>query len=141
MPRLTVEERTAAIKMIENGDQIKDVAKFFKVSTLTISKLKKRFAETGSVLDRQRSGRPKKLDMTDESKITKMSKANPFFTARQVKNNTETSVPVSISTVKRILKKYGLSNRLNYLSQANCETIALEGNFLVTTITLKNTKT
>ena len=59
MPRLTDQQRGIAVGMLRARMKQREIARQLGCSQATISKLRRRFEETGSVRDRPRSGRPR----------------------------------------------------------------------------------
>ena len=57
MPRLTEDQRNQVIGMLINSS-VNEVAQQFNVSRQTIHAIKVKIRQTGTVKDRQRSGRP-----------------------------------------------------------------------------------
>lgn len=72
MPRMTDLDRARAIGQIEAGVPQRDVAQMFGVSKSTISKLKRKFQDTGYVKDRPRPGRPKSTT-NDEDRFIRLN--------------------------------------------------------------------
>ena len=59
MPRISDQNRSIAIGLLEAGTPVKQVARRMAVSPNAIRKLRQKFLETGQVKDKPRSGRPK----------------------------------------------------------------------------------
>ena len=59
MPRLSIAERGRALGMLEAGMGLREVARLFQCNFRTISRLQRRYAETGRLEDRARPGRPR----------------------------------------------------------------------------------
>ena len=64
VPGMTLDRRQQALGMLEAGMLVKDVAVHFGVHRTTIHRLRTRYEQSGSVKDRQRSGRPKTTNPT-----------------------------------------------------------------------------
>jgi len=73
--------------MLHGGMQAKAVAAHFGVAASTISRLKGRFNETGSVQDRPRSGRPKKKSDADDRYIAVTSRRNKLTSTLNLRNS------------------------------------------------------
>jgi len=58
---MTLEQRNRALSMLKAGMAVTHVARNICVSLCTISRLRKEFNTTGSLKDRPRTGRPRKL--------------------------------------------------------------------------------
>lgn len=74
----------------------------------------KKFKETGSILDRPRSGRPPKLCVREERKLKRIALTNRRCTYRELANSFNFSTGKSISTVTaaKLLQKYGLRRQV-----------------------------
>ena len=59
MPRISDQNRSIAIGLLEAGTPVKQVARRMAVSPNAIRKLRQKLLETGQVKDKPRSGRPK----------------------------------------------------------------------------------
>lgn len=59
MPRLSERQRIDALTMLGRGDSVSAVSRIMNCSRHTIIQLRDRFAQTGNVADRSRSGRPR----------------------------------------------------------------------------------
>ena len=58
------------VGLLKSGDKKQnEIAQLLGVSPKCVSSTKKRYEETGTVSDRSRSGRPKKLNFRDENYI------------------------------------------------------------------------
>lgn len=90
-----------------------DVADTFNVSQRQVQRIKKRFEETGDVLDKARSGRPHKTTAREDRLLARKSKASPFSTAAELHETWSPAVPVSTRTVCRILSQNGPHGRIS----------------------------
>ena len=85
MGRLTEAQQNKAIGMLR-FESISQVAKFFKCSKSTISRLADRFGQTGTVKDRPKPGQQKKLSIRDEKRIRRKNPKNLVQLAREIIN-------------------------------------------------------
>ena len=106
MPRLNEAERNQILGMLINS-RLKDVCERFNVSKQAVINLKNKVQQTGSVKDRQRSGRPKVTNEVDDRRIYLNHLRNRFLTAADTGRNLE----ISRQTVVRRLKNNGLKSR------------------------------
>jgi len=58
---MTLKQRNRALSMLEAGMAVTHVARNIGVSLCTITRLRTKFNATGSLKDRPRTGRPRKL--------------------------------------------------------------------------------
>jgi transposase len=86
----------------------------WKVNRSTCKRIMKKYAETGSVHDRPRSGRPKALTDRHERTVRRLSLANRKRNPREIASeiNERHGCHISPKTVTRILRKYGLRRRV-----------------------------
>jgi len=101
--------------MIERGFASREIAaKIGCKSHVTILNLKKKYEETSKVEDKQRSGRPRKLNERNERTIIRRLMTNECSNAVQLKKSLQINdeINVSSNTVRRALKRNGLSARV-----------------------------
>lgn len=112
MPRLSIEKRIRIVEGIKDGKSQRAIAKIEKINQCTVRKLWIKYMDTGSVFDRVKSGRPRKTSVRDERLLCILSKKSPFKCAPDLHKDACLEGKCSISTVKRILIKYGLRGRI-----------------------------
>ena len=99
---MTFEQRERAIGMLTAGKSARDVARHFQRHESTISRLLNRFQQTGNVVDRPKSGRPRKTTPREDRFLTTSSRRNRFLSSRKLgcllKNATGTTVYHTIHT-------------------------------------------
>ena len=76
--------RWRIIGYLEAGKKQQDAGLFYGVSKGEISKLWKKYQETGTVEDRQRSGRPKKIRTKMKADISKKMEEEKYTSSRQI---------------------------------------------------------
>ena len=114
-PAKNVTERvkTAIIKAVEAKTPYSTICKQFGVSKSTIAYIMKLFRETGDVLRRPLSGRPRKTTEKEDRMLIRLSKADPRKNA--VELNTEMrnkyNVSTSVTVTKQRLRDAGLFGR------------------------------
>ena len=88
MPRLSENDRNQAVGMHTAGMSVNNIVLHFGCSRQTIHNLRTRYATTGEVRDRPRSGRPRATSGRDDRFITVTHLRNRFIpatvTARQL---------------------------------------------------------
>lgn len=112
MSRIPQQKRGEIIQQLQLGNSQRLVAKSFGVSRCAVQAIHKKCIVTGSVDDRPKSGRPPKTSIRERRTLIRLSKKNPFLSASQLRNEWKTERFVSKSTVKNILRKYGLFGRI-----------------------------
>lgn len=110
-------QRNVAIGMLNGGVSVRDVARHFGVCPSTISRLKSRFNATGSVADRQRSGRPRKTSQHEDRYVKITSRRNRFMSAPKLASRlyTTTGTRVTAQTIRNRLNSEGLNGRRPYV--------------------------
>lgn len=105
--------KSAVIAALKNGKSQAQVARDFNLSRQIISVWNRKEQSTGSVSNKQRSGRPPKLTDHVSRIIRRMSIANPRLTAADIKRdlNENHSFDISLTTVKQCLRNANLFGR------------------------------
>ena len=83
-PGMTFEQRERAIGMPTAGMSARDVAWHFQCHESTISRLLNRFQKTGNIMDRPRSGRPRKTTPRENWFLTTSSGCNRFLSSQKL---------------------------------------------------------
>lgn len=112
MPRISLDKRVQIVQLIQRGESQRCVSRSLGVSRCAIQAIYKKFVDTGSVENKVKMGRPQRTSLREKRTLIRLSRQNPFLSAVQLKNNWKTEHSVSTSTVKRILRKYGLLGRI-----------------------------
>ena len=107
MPKIQSETKLLIIKNLKSKKPA-EVAAIFNVSKRQVEWIQKRYKETGEVHDKPRSGRPRKTTAREDNMLVRQSKADPFATSTQLRQNWTSSNPVTTRTVRRILSRHGL---------------------------------
>ena len=103
--------REKVLKALQSGQPAKEVAPRFDVGISWVYKINKRFRDTGSYKALPRSGRPRKLNEEDVSKISEMVKKNPSLTLDEIKE--KGNFTTSYSTIYRALQRLGHTHKKN----------------------------
>ena len=112
MPKVHPETKVLIIKRLKTRSTA-EVAGTFNVSQRQVQRIRKRYEETGDVFDKPRSGRPRKTTARENRLLARKSKASPFSTAAELHETWSPEVPMSTSTVCRILSRNGLHGRIS----------------------------
>jgi transposase len=111
MGRISNEKRKSIIQLDNEGYSQRAITKMVNVSRQAIQALLQKFRVTGTIEDRVKSVRPLKTSVRERRCLVRLSKSNHFLSAAQLNKRWLTSKPVSTSSVKNILRKYGLFGR------------------------------
>ena len=113
MARISEEIREHIVVQMINGKGQREVARELNISQPTVTKIWKRFLDTESTNDKAKSGRPMKSTERKKRFICRLSITKPFSGARQIYAEVGLSSTLSLSTVKRYLRKEKLMRRVS----------------------------
>lgn len=111
---ITHENRAKACAYKEIGWSNRKIAAKLNISECSVRRAVKRREETGSHVDRQRSGRPRKTSKIEDDRIVILSKRDRRCSAVNICSeiNKTREQPVSVTTVKNRLLDVGLFGRV-----------------------------
>ena len=95
--------RGVVIGMRLKGGTLAEISAFTNISVSTVLRWWKRFKETGSVLIKKKTGRPRKTSARNDRNLVRLTKNNPFDSARLLLHKWNENV--SIQTVYRRLRE------------------------------------
>jgi transposase len=98
MPRITLPKRKIVIERAKNGDNQCEIAKKFNISRSSVQEIIKKYL---GVVDRPRSGRPRKLSIHNERILVCESKKFPKKTADTLRISCNMTQMISVDTVKK----------------------------------------
>ena len=111
MPRkeLSIEERNIIINNHKMGKSYSQIAVIIGKSKSTMQKIINRFKNEKRIENKPRSGRPLKLNATEERKIVALIKNDPIISASKIAAELKESLDKSVSadTVRRSIKRAG----------------------------------
>ena len=110
MPRLSEAQRHEAVGMLRSMAAT-NVARFFNVHKSTIHRLSQRLAQSGTVSDRRRSGRPRVTSVAEDRHIRTTHLRERFTTASETSRRWNGRNNVSRYTVARRLHAFGIQSR------------------------------
>lgn len=113
MPRLTPEQRGRALGMKDMGASNVLIARTFGCHRKTIENLMKRYRDTGTTLDRSRTGRPRVTSRREDRYLRTLHLRNRFLTVAE-SASTALGRVLSQSTVRRRLRAAGIRARRPY---------------------------
>lgn len=111
--RLSDLDRGRALGLLQSGLSVREVGRRLEVSHSVIQRLNQRFMETGSVRDRQRSGRPRITDARDDRCVVLAALRERRTSARVLRQHLRDTrnVNVSTDTIRRRLREQGIRAR------------------------------
>lgn len=112
MVKIDINIRVNVVQSLQNGISQSEVARNFEISRCSVQNIWKKFTRCGDVNDCPRSGRPRKSDERSDRKLARLSRKMPKATAAELRFQCNMSEKVSVATVQRILRKYGLFGRI-----------------------------
>jgi transposase len=107
--QLSTSQRSAIIYAHENGATQVQLANDFGCSRRTIYNTLKRYSEGEKLENREKSGRPAIISERACSHLYLQARRHPFWTYKQL--SAATAQHPSPSTIRRILKRFGLGKR------------------------------
>ena len=113
MPRLSKNERERALGMLTTGWSLSRIATHFNVAVSTITRLRQRFAQTGSSDDCPRTGAPRVTTPDQDRDICLQHLRNPFLKVTRTAAATpgRHNQRISDQTVRNRLHESGLRAR------------------------------
>lgn len=117
MNRLTERERRNILLLIEDGKSQREIAKLYGVCNSTISRLEKRYRQTGSHNYLQDGGNQKKINPRTERFLVREARTRKTICSRRLNEivRLQTRIRVCDRTIRMTLNR----NNLRYLYQ-NC---------------------
>ncbi|EFN72297.1 Transposable element Tcb2 transposase, partial [Camponotus floridanus] len=105
-----VETRAVIVALHKEGYSTRQISSKIKVSQITVVRTLRRKQETGLNTSRHRSGRPRVTSKNEDKFICVQSKRLRTRTAPEIREelNATREKPVSVPTVQRRLRDYGL---------------------------------
>lgn len=115
--KLTMEQCLRALGRLEAREPAARVARVFNVHEHTIRRLRNRHVQTGSVADRQRSGRPRGTSRRQDRQIVLTHLRDRFTVPANTARNTIGlgGCRISADTVRRRLRVSGIQCRRSYI--------------------------
>lgn len=107
---LSIEQRASVVTLDKENYSGRAIAKKLKVSNCAVQEILKKVKETGSVKDKEKSGRPRSTTPRQDRLLKHLSLNNRRATSRVLKRDFSdaTGASVSCRTVRRRLQKSGL---------------------------------
>lgn len=112
MAKISIDIRKLVIKKLKEGFSQREVSKDLNISRNAVQNIIRKLQQHGTLENLCKSGRKPKNTPRSERSLIRMSTQNPQKTARDLLIDWKLSQTSSVSTVKRILRKYGLFGRI-----------------------------
>ena len=114
MPHVSLEKRIRIHTLLEEGHSTRSIALRESVARSTVFYIQKLKNETGSFVNRPKSGRPRILNKRDERKIIRLISTHECSTAVDIQKNIRIydNINVSTDTIRRVLRRNGLHARI-----------------------------
>ena len=112
MPKLTIEIRENIIELYKSNMSQRHIANKFGTSKGGVKHLIEELRKQNSLEDLSKCRRSKKYTEKNEKNLIRISNSNPKLTAKAILCDHSDFPKVSLSTVKIILRKYGLYGRI-----------------------------
>lgn len=112
MPAIPLYKRSLIVKLNERGESLLKISKDLKVSRCAIRNIIKKFKEGYGLHNKSKICTPEKLSQREKNNLIINSKKNRFLTANELRRECDIADKVSVSTVKRVLRKGKLFGRV-----------------------------
>ena len=98
MPKIDGRLRLLIIDKIQDGDSFRNVSRELKICKTSVRNIWHKFLDTGSVIDRVRSGRLAKFSERDKRILCRQAKNEPFLSAQNIGVQSNLFSNVSVRT-------------------------------------------
>lgn len=112
MPSIDEAKRLRVLALLNEGKSQTAIARELGIARGSVQYIIKKYQATGDIRDRQRSGRPSKTTPRERRRLVLLAKYHPKWPATRLRREWQTSTPVSLTTVKEILRNQGLFGRI-----------------------------
>ena len=104
--------RNMIITKHKKGLGYRKISSQLNIPISTIGAIIRKWKNCGTTRDRQRTGRPQKINQTSGRRIVRKAKKNPFVTRRELQEDLrQAGIEVSKDTISRSLHRQGLNCR------------------------------
>ncbi len=107
---LTPYQKAQIVTLRQEGLSFREIESRLKVGRSTASDLWKKFQQTGSLINRKRSGRPSMLTQNVAKKMTQIIQTNPKATSAEIQTTLGNDSPSCSSTVRRWRRILGFTS-------------------------------
>lgn len=98
------ETRAQVLILVEEGYNQRAIAQRLHINQASVSRIVKKKVETGSIMDKQRTGRPRATTSADDRLIHRAIVSNPWHTSYSIKHELP-DLNISARTIRRRLSK------------------------------------
>ncbi|XP_065654908.1 uncharacterized protein LOC136081514 [Hydra vulgaris] len=112
---ITIETMWQVVGLNKSGLSNQEIGRQLEISECSVRTTLKNYNEFGTVEDKSRSGRPKKMSERDENKAIMLARRNPNINIAEIASDLNTALgahQVSRSTISKLLKKKLLKSYL-----------------------------
>ncbi|KAJ5131024.1 transcriptional regulator family: Helix-turn-helix and Homeodomain-like HTH [Penicillium bovifimosum] len=120
--QLTAIQRSAIVSAHKSGASQVKIANDFGCTRKTVYNTLKRYHDENSLENREKTGRPPKLDAGACRYLCLQARRHPFWSYNQLRDATP-GQPAH-STIRRILKQFGLGKRLSKMERPGKPSVA-----------------
>ena len=109
----SLSEREIIVKLFKEGKSERKIGTIIGRSRSTIQYILKKFKEENMIINKARSGRPRKLTSREETSIVRAVKKNPQISGPELRENVQSASGkvVSVDTVQRVLHRASFKSR------------------------------
>jgi len=105
MGKISHDVKVLVIAYLKDGASQRQVSQKLGIAKTTVQNIWDKFSKGMGLENRVSPGRPRKLSRRDERKLVITSKRNPFLTPKELAESMPNAANVSISTVRRYLRR------------------------------------
>ena len=110
--QLSNDVKSRIIGKYKENCSVRNISEQLNVPRSTVHDIISKFRKDGTVFNRLRTGRPRKVDVRTTRRIVRQVHENPRITRKAIKDDLEQSgVQISLSTVSNILHRAELKGR------------------------------
>ncbi|XP_029654958.1 uncharacterized protein LOC115228528 [Octopus sinensis] len=96
----------------QNGKSYGEISKLLILPKSTVRNIITRWKQRGTVMNKPRSGAPKKISLRSSSLMKRLVTSNPKITRKELADNLKiTGTSVSLRTITSTLRKEGINKR------------------------------
>ena len=112
MGKLSIYLRKLVVRKVYDGLSERTIAKHLNISRCVVQNIIKKAKEPETIENLTKIGRSRMNSERTVRSLIRDAKINPKKTAAELLKDWKSSLPTSISTVKRFLRKYNLFDRI-----------------------------
>jgi len=112
MPKINERLRMLIVGKMQDCSSLRKVSRELNICKTSVRNIWNKFRDTGSIVDKIRSGRPPKCSVRDTILLSRNAKKEPFLSAHNLGVQSNLISTVSVRTLGRFLHKSSLSARV-----------------------------